>query len=119
MPPSSASASLLPNAIYRRALRRIPLERIHIAFALTALALAGITMAHRTMTRPLPPVDIFGYLTGLFRGRPKHYIGHNPAGGAMVCMLLLVLGTVTLTGLLTYGAEGQGPFAIRKIWFWP
>ena len=60
-----------------------------------------------------PPADIFGYLKDLFRGRAKHYDGHNPAGGAMVCFLLLVLGMVTLTGLLTYGAEGKGPLALK------
>jgi cytochrome b len=31
-----------------------------------------------------PPADIIAYLKGLAGGRPKHYIGHNPAGGAMV-----------------------------------
>jgi cytochrome b len=60
-----------------------------------------------------PPAEITGYLKGLFRGRPKHYIGHNPAGGAMVVLLLLVLGLTTLTGLLTYGAKGKGPLALK------
>lgn len=64
-----------------------------------------------------PPADIFGYLKGLFRGRPKHYIGHNPAGGAMVCLLLIALVLTTLTGLLTYGAEGKGPLAMQPASF--
>jgi cytochrome b len=60
-----------------------------------------------------PPTAVLSYLNGLFRGRPKHYTGHNPAGGAMVCLLLLTLALTTLTGLLAYGAEGKGPFAFR------
>ena len=58
-----------------------------------------------------PPTEIKGYLRGLLQGRPKHYTGHNPAGGAMVCVLLVLLLLITLTGLLTYGAKGKGPFA--------
>ena len=58
-----------------------------------------------------PPADIFGYLIGLFRGRPKHYIGHNPAGGAMIVALLLSLLLTTSTGLLAYGAVGAGPLS--------
>ena len=61
-----------------------------------------------------PPADIRDYLTGLIKGRPRHYIGHNPAGGAMVCILLFFLVLTTLTGLLTYGAEGKGPLARGK-----
>ena len=60
-----------------------------------------------------PPADIFAYLKGLVTGRPKHYIGHNPAGGAMVCMLLLVLVLTTLAGLKTLGAGGKGPLAVH------
>jgi cytochrome b len=58
-----------------------------------------------------PPADIFAYLKGLVRKRPGHYAGHNPAGGAMVCALLLVLSLTTLAGLKTLGAEGKGPLA--------
>ena len=58
-----------------------------------------------------PPADIFAYLKGLIKGRPKHYTGHNPAGGAMVCALLLLLSLTTLAGLKTLGAEGKGPLA--------
>jgi cytochrome b len=60
-----------------------------------------------------PPAEVGGYLKDLFRGRPNHYIGHNPAGGAMVVLLLFVLVLTTWTGLLTYGAEGKGPLALK------
>ncbi|MEJ2156229.1 MAG: cytochrome b/b6 domain-containing protein [Desulfobacteraceae bacterium] len=58
-----------------------------------------------------PPGEIFAYLKGLIRGNPRHYVGHNPAGGAMVCALLVILMLIALTGLKTLGAEGKGPLA--------
>jgi cytochrome b len=60
-----------------------------------------------------PPADILAYLKGLITGRPKHYVGHNPAGGAMVCALLLILSLTALAGLKTLGAEGKGPLAVH------
>jgi cytochrome b len=58
-----------------------------------------------------PPADILTYLKRLIKGRPRHYIGHNPAGGAMVCALLVILLLTALTGLMTRGAEGKGPMS--------
>jgi len=59
------------------------------------------------------PVKIIGYLKNLITCKPQHYIGHNPAGGAMVVALLLSLAVTTLTGLKLYAVEdNKGPFAI-------
>ncbi len=57
------------------------------------------------------PAEIGPYLRAMLRGRPPHYLGHNPAGGAMIVALLASLLLTTLTGLLAYGAEGAGPLA--------
>jgi len=57
------------------------------------------------------PSTIKSYLKSLFSRHPKHYLGHNPAGGAMVIVMLLVLALVSWTGLETYAAEGKGPLA--------
>lgn len=57
------------------------------------------------------PAAIARYLGGLFTGRPGHYLGHNPAGGAMIIVLLLFLLITCWSGLETYGAEGHGPLA--------
>lgn len=57
------------------------------------------------------PAEIRQYLKGMMRANPKHYFGHNPAGGAMVIMLLVSLFATTLTGLKVYGIEGHGPLA--------
>ena len=64
-----------------------------------------------------PPAQIVDYLKGLLIGRPKHYIGHNPAGGFMIVILLLSLLSLTLTGLKAYGVKGHGPLAKHEISF--
>lgn len=59
------------------------------------------------------PAKILGYLKNLIARRPQHYIGHNPAGGAMVVALLLSLAATTWTGLKLYAVEdNKGPFAL-------
>jgi cytochrome b len=58
------------------------------------------------------PSTIFGYLKGLLAGKPQHYLGHNPAGGAMVIALLLSLSATVYSGLALYAVEeNAGPFA--------
>jgi cytochrome b len=61
------------------------------------------------------PSQIADYLKGLLIGRPKHYIGHNPAGGLMTVILLLSLLSLTLTGLQAYGVKGHGLLAKHEI----
>jgi len=57
------------------------------------------------------PSEVKQYLLGLAKGSPKHYVGHNPAGGWMVVLLLLFLIATVVSGLKAYGLEGQGPLA--------
>ena len=58
------------------------------------------------------PSVIRDYIKAMLSGRPKRYIGHNPAGGAMVIALLVSLILTVLTGLADYGAgELSGPLA--------
>ena len=46
--------------------------------------------------------EIFNYLKSLFTRSPRHYVGHNPAGGLAIC-LLLILGLITaITGWVEY-----------------
>lgn len=60
------------------------------------------------------PSEIFNYLKSLFVGRPIHYRGHNPAGGLMVFVMLIVLMATIFTGLKTLAADGKGPLANTK-----
>lgn len=56
------------------------------------------------------PAVVVSYLLDLLRFRSKRYIGHSPAGGAMVIALLLCLVCTVVTGLALYGAEEKaGP----------
>ena len=53
------------------------------------------------------PRKVKHYLTGLFRGKPARYLGHNPAGGAMILALLLSLSITCWTDLKADGAGGE------------
>lgn len=58
------------------------------------------------------PVTIKAFLKDTLRLRAKRYIGHNPAGGAMVILLMLSLLVTATSGMLLFGAaEQSGPLA--------
>jgi cytochrome b/mono/diheme cytochrome c family protein len=46
------------------------------------------------------PSSVAGYLSGIARLRPPHYTGHNPAGAAMILILLAVLATIAVSGFM-------------------
>ena len=58
------------------------------------------------------PKTIKQFLQDSLKFRARRYLGHNPAGGAMVILLMLSLLFTGFTGLLVYGAEEHaGPLA--------
>lgn len=57
------------------------------------------------------PAEIKAYLKSLLRGNAKAYTGHNPAGGAMIIALLLMLMGTVLSGMALLASDGQGPLA--------
>lgn len=61
------------------------------------------------------PARTVRYLKGLFAGTPEHYLGHNPAGGWMIVLLLVSLSLTTWTGLKYYGLDGHGPLAAGNV----
>jgi cytochrome b len=57
------------------------------------------------------PLVALAYFRDLLYGRARRYVGHSPAGGAMVIALLVCLAATVATGLIAYGEEGKGPLA--------
>jgi cytochrome b len=68
------------------------------------------------------PAISISYLKDVIALKAKRYLGHNPAGAAMIVLLLLSLLITTLTGFTVYGADqGAGPLAFigpdnEKLW---
>jgi cytochrome b len=58
------------------------------------------------------PAVTLSYLKDLMSLSAKRYLGHNPAGAAMIVMLLVAVAVTAVTGLIAYAAdEGAGPLA--------
>jgi cytochrome b len=58
------------------------------------------------------PAVTFRYLADLARHQGSRYLGHNPAGGAMIVVLLISLAGTVFSGVMLYGLEdGAGPLA--------
>ena len=56
------------------------------------------------------PTTILSYLKEIMIGQPQRYLGHNPAGGAMVIALLLTLLVMNLSGFVILATiEFEGP----------
>ena len=58
------------------------------------------------------PATVLRYSKAVLHGNAKRYLGHNPAGGAMIIALLLFVLTTTVSGMMLYGADAWlGPLA--------
>ena len=58
------------------------------------------------------PRAVFRYLSGIRSGSAKRYLGHNPAGAAMILALLFSLTITTVSGMALLAVEdGRGPLA--------
>jgi cytochrome b len=57
------------------------------------------------------PAQAARYLIDLVKGKAGRYLGHSPAGGAMVIALLICLAGTVATGLMAYAEQGKGPLA--------
>jgi len=58
------------------------------------------------------PANVIQFLKDTLHLRAKRYLGHNPAGGAMVILLMVSLLITSASGVLLLGAEDQaGPLA--------
>ncbi|MGC2202406.1 MAG: cytochrome b/b6 domain-containing protein [Stellaceae bacterium] len=62
------------------------------------------------------PIKALVYLRDLLVGRrTRRYVGHSPAGGAMVIALLVCLAATVTTGLIAYGEQGKGPLSAALV----
>ena len=76
----------------------------YAAAALVALRLLwGIIGTHyaRFSQFTRSPRTVVGYLGAIASGREARYIGHNPAGGAMVIALMATMSVTAFTGWMT------------------
>ncbi len=82
--------------------------RLHDAAGYTVLGLIGIRLVwgligplHARFASFVPaPGQLAAYLRELARGRPRRFLGHNPAGGAMIVVLLATVLTTAASGWL-------------------
>lgn len=93
---------------------------LHVYAGYTMMALIGLRVIWgfigsrhaRFSSFIVKPDAVIKYMKEVVQFRAKRYLGHNPAGGAMVIALLISLTMTLLSGLLTYGAtEFSGPLA--------
>jgi cytochrome b len=66
-----------------------------------------------------PPKAVIQYLKDIASFKANRYIGHNPAGGAMVIALLLSLLLTGITGMLYFGLEDQQGLLASHVANWP
>jgi cytochrome b len=93
-------------------------ETLHVWAGYTVAALVGFRVIWGLIGTPharftdfvRSPAQVWRYVVAIPAGKARRYIGHNPAGGAMVIALLLSLAGTTLFGMALYGAdEHAGP----------
>jgi cytochrome b len=97
------------------------LETLHVwaGYAVTGLVLLRLawgfigTRYARFSNFVYRPAEIRAYLGDTLRLRARRYLGHNPAGGAMILLMVVMLVATALTGMACYGVEeGAGPLAM-------
>jgi cytochrome b len=58
------------------------------------------------------PRLVLEYVAGLVRFSSRRYLGHSPAGGAMIVALLVMISATIVTGMANLAADrGEGPLA--------
>lgn len=57
------------------------------------------------------PTEVLRYLQQILRRQPRHFWGHNPAGGWMILLLLLLVAATVFTGMSMLAVDDIGPLA--------
>ncbi len=81
-------------------------ETIHHAAGYMAAVLIAVRLLWGVLGSPYArfsqfvrtPTVIIRYLSDILNGRESRYVGHNPAGGAMVLTLMAAMAATALTG---------------------
>ncbi|MBR0914617.1 cytochrome b/b6 domain-containing protein [Bradyrhizobium japonicum] len=84
------------------------IERVHVAagYAIAGLLAARVVWGFigpqhaRFLNFVRPPREVLAYLRDMAMLRAPRYIGHNPAGGAMIVALLVALVGTCVTGYM-------------------
>src|SRR5580693_6038772 len=67
-----------------------------------------------------PPAAVAVYLSSIATGSERRFIGHNPAGGAMIVVLLASVMATAATGWMLTTDAFWGPLAFKRFnWFLP
>ncbi len=61
------------------------------------------------------PETVIGYLRAIRNGCERRYIGHNPAGGAMIVVLLAAMAAATVSGWLLTTDAFWGSAALQHV----
>ena len=88
---------------------------IHVAFGYILLGLVVFrllwgfigTQYARFSSFLFKPGTIVAYLLSLLRGKPEHYVGHNPAGSVSVWLLLTLGLLLGVTGVMALQDEAS------------
>ena len=84
------------------------IEKIHIAAGYAIAGLIGTRIVWgfigprhaRFSSFVRPPKEVLAYLRDIVMLRAPRYIGHNPAGGAMIIVLLVMITGTSITGYM-------------------
>lgn len=84
------------------------IERVHVIAGYTIAGLVGLRIVWgfigpqhaRFVNFVRPPREVFAYLRDIIGMKAQRYIGHNPAGGAMILALLGMLTGICITGFM-------------------
>ena len=58
-----------------------------------------------------PLATVKEFIKNTLSANAKRYIGHNPAGGLMILIMLVSIVVTSITGVIIEGMENSGPFA--------
>jgi len=98
-------------------------ERVHIVVGYTIAALVGLRIVwgfvgpqHARFTDFVKsPVTVLAYLRGATSLNGRRYLGHNPAGGIMIVLLLAALIGTCTTGYMMTTKSGWGSHQLEEV----